>query len=151
MSVTNPKTTLFVGGLLPSVTEELLHNAFIPFGDIIKIQIPLTEAGQVRGFAFVEFESKEDCQEAIDNMNLSELQGKLLKVSLARPGKYHEIQQKAIWEDEDFIKQHHPETLPDPEVIEMVPEVEPKKEQNTIKRNPKVFLDVSIDRHGKLI
>jgi peptidyl-prolyl isomerase E (cyclophilin E) len=149
MSVTNPKTTLFVGGILPSTTEQLLNDAFIPFGDIVKIQIPLTEAGQVRGFAFVEFENKEDCQEAIDNMHLSELQGKLLKVSLARQGKYHEIQQKAIWEDEDFIKQHHPETLPDPERMEPIEEKDqPKKEQNIAKRNPKVFLDVSIDRHG---
>jgi peptidyl-prolyl isomerase E (cyclophilin E) len=152
MSVQNPKTTLFVGGLLPSTTEELLNNAFIPFGDIVKIQIPLTDSGQVRGFAFVEYENKEDCQEAIENMHLSELNGKLLKVSLARQGKYHELQEKAIWEDEDFIKQNHPETLPDPELI--VPIIEPEavqKQPATKKRNPRVFLDISIDRHGTIV
>lgn len=31
---------LYVGGLDDSVTEELLHAAFIPFGDLKSIQIP---------------------------------------------------------------------------------------------------------------
>ena len=37
-----------------------------------------------RGFAFVTFGSPEDAQDAIDNMDLNELQGKVLKVNLAR-------------------------------------------------------------------
>ena len=48
MSVTNPKTTLFVGkenvktgGILEEVNEDILHMAFIPFGEILKIQMPL--------------------------------------------------------------------------------------------------------------
>ena len=28
----NPKTTLYVGGLQESVNEAILHSAFIPFG-----------------------------------------------------------------------------------------------------------------------
>lgn len=37
--------------------EKTLHAAFIPFGDILDIQIPLDyETEQHRGFAFVEFE-----------------------------------------------------------------------------------------------
>lgn len=34
------KCTLYVGGLSPEVSEELLHATFIPFGDIKSIQIP---------------------------------------------------------------------------------------------------------------
>lgn len=37
-----------------------------------------------RGFAFVTFGSPEDAQDAIDNMDLNELQGRVLKVNLAR-------------------------------------------------------------------
>jgi peptidyl-prolyl isomerase E (cyclophilin E) len=51
------------------VDEKVLHAAFIPFGDIMDIQIPLDyETEKHRGFAFVEFESAEDAAAAIDNM-----------------------------------------------------------------------------------
>jgi RNA recognition motif-containing protein len=43
MSVSNPKTTLFVGGLLPDITSDIINAAFIPFGDIMKIQLPQNE------------------------------------------------------------------------------------------------------------
>jgi RNA recognition motif-containing protein len=40
-----------------------------------------------RGFAFVTFTSQQDAQDAIDNMDMNELEGRVLKVSLARPQK----------------------------------------------------------------
>jgi hypothetical protein len=39
-----------------------------------------------RGFAFIEFDDPSDAQDAIDNMNLSEMFGKTLRVNLAKPG-----------------------------------------------------------------
>ena len=33
-------TILYVGGLESQVTEEILHSAFIPFGEIKSVQIP---------------------------------------------------------------------------------------------------------------
>ena len=66
----NPKTTLYVGGLEESVNEAILHSAFIPFGEIKDVSIPLDHAsGKHRGFGFVEFEDKEDTADAIDNMH----------------------------------------------------------------------------------
>ena len=38
-----------------------------------------------RGFAFVTYSSAGDAQDAIDNMDMNELRGRVLKVSLARP------------------------------------------------------------------
>ena len=38
-----------------------------------------------RGFAFVTFGSSADAQDAIDNMDMNELKGRVLKVNLARP------------------------------------------------------------------
>jgi RNA recognition motif-containing protein len=43
--------------------------------------------GKHRGFAFVTYSSPEDAQDAIDNMDLNELRGRVVKVSLARPMK----------------------------------------------------------------
>lgn len=60
---------VFLGGLAEEVDETVLNAAFIPFGDIIDIQIPLDyETEKHRGFAFIEFENAEDAAAAIDNM-----------------------------------------------------------------------------------
>lgn len=49
--------------------EKILHAAFIPFGEIVDVQIPLDyESEKHRGFAFIEFEMAEDAAAAIDNM-----------------------------------------------------------------------------------
>jgi RNA recognition motif-containing protein len=40
-----------------------------------------------RGFGYVEFEDPEDTKEAIDNMDQSELFGRVIKVSAAKPPK----------------------------------------------------------------
>lgn len=40
-----------------------------------------------RGFAFVTFSSSADAQDAIDNMDMNEMKGRVLKVNLARPMK----------------------------------------------------------------
>jgi hypothetical protein len=46
----NPKTTLYVGGLDESVNDAILHSAFIPFGDIKDVNIPLDHSkGTHRG------------------------------------------------------------------------------------------------------
>ncbi|XP_050182535.1 peptidyl-prolyl cis-trans isomerase E isoform X1 [Myiozetetes cayanensis] len=80
------KRVLYVGGLAEEVDEKVLHAAFIPFGDITDIQIPLDyETEKHRGFAFVEFELAEDAAAAIDNMNESELFGRTIRVNLAKP------------------------------------------------------------------
>jgi RNA recognition motif-containing protein len=48
---------------------------------------PFCIAPKHRGFAFVTFSSAADAQDAIDNMDMNELQGRVLKVNLARPMK----------------------------------------------------------------
>eukprot|EP00879_Flechtneria_rotunda_P014242 GHRR01014879.1.p1 GENE.GHRR01014879.1~~GHRR01014879.1.p1 ORF type:complete len:165 (+),score=77.74 GHRR01014879.1:294-788(+) len=84
----NPKTTLYVGGLHEMVNEEILQGAFLPFGDLKDVNIPIDHAtGQHRGFGFVEFEEKEDAAAAIDNMHNAEIYGRVLKVNYAQPMK----------------------------------------------------------------
>jgi peptidyl-prolyl isomerase E (cyclophilin E) len=84
----NPKTTLYVGGLEESVNESTLHAAFIPFGDLKDVNVPLDHAtGKHRGFGFVEFEDKDDAAAAVDNMHNSELFGRVLRVNFAQPAR----------------------------------------------------------------
>jgi RNA recognition motif-containing protein len=83
------KATIFVGALDMAVTSQTLHATFLPFGEIVDIQMPKPELPSSpdphRGFGYVEFESAEDAREAIDNMNQSELFGRVIQVAQAKP------------------------------------------------------------------
>mmetsp|Transcript_9389 Transcript_9389/g.10852 ORF Transcript_9389/g.10852 Transcript_9389/m.10852 type:complete len:149 (-) Transcript_9389:114-560(-) len=102
----NPKTTVYVGGLDESVNEAFLHAAFVPFGDIKDVNIPLDHTTQKnRGFGFVTFLEKGDAAEAMDNMHNSELFGRVLRVNFAQPPKIKGGEQgwshQPVWADED--------------------------------------------------
>ena len=62
-------TLTFTGGLAEEVTEDVLKAAFIPFGEMSEVQMPIDyQTEKHRGFAFIEFELPEDALAAIDNM-----------------------------------------------------------------------------------
>ncbi|TYZ59536.1 hypothetical protein PybrP1_003454 [[Pythium] brassicae (nom. inval.)] len=82
------KRTLYVGGLDKQVTEQVLYAAFVPFGSLKSVQVPMDYATQSsKGFGFVEFEDAADALEALDNMDESELFGRTLRVNIAKPDK----------------------------------------------------------------
>eukprot|EP01084_Bolivina_argentea_P296778 511185_1 len=99
--------TVYVGGLDPKVTEELLAAAFIPFGQLAEVQIPKEwkESGH-RGFGFVTYAEAEDAVEAVDNMDGSELLGRVLMVNAARPPKRKLGAKEAVWTKDEWLKAH---------------------------------------------
>jgi RNA recognition motif-containing protein len=108
------KATVYIGGLDNNVTMETLHAAFIPFGDISDISLPKPELKSStdlhRGFGYVEFELEEDAKEAIDNMDQSELYGRVIKVAPAKPQKDHNEglgSKTAVWEQVWNIQTPH--------------------------------------------
>ena len=81
----NDKRTLYVGGLEESVTEATLRAAFLPFGELSEVNLPMDGTGSKhKGFAFLQYDQKDDAAEAIDNMHNSELFGRVLRVNLAK-------------------------------------------------------------------
>jgi peptidyl-prolyl isomerase E (cyclophilin E) len=93
------KRTLFVGGLSESVGIAQLTAAFIPFGDLIDVQIPTDQKSKAhRGFGFVEFAERDDALAALDNMHGAELFGRSLKVSVAKPNALPK--NRAVWADD---------------------------------------------------
>lgn len=101
------KRTVYVGGFGEDVNEKILTLAFIPFGEIVGVSIPLdNETGKHRSFGFVEFELPEDAAAAIDNMNDSELYGRTIRVNFARPPKVNERSQRPIWADDEWLKRY---------------------------------------------
>ncbi|KAF7294916.1 RNA-binding domain-containing protein [Mycena indigotica] len=108
------KKTVFVGGVGEEIDEAAIYEQFSTFGDIIEVQLPsaatnpaLQAESKHRGFAFVTYSSAADAQDAIDNMDLNEFHGKVIKVNLARPSKGLTQQPdgtRAIWESEQYMQ-----------------------------------------------
>ena len=147
------KRVVYVGGLAEEVDEKILQAAFIPFGDITDISIPLDYTTQKhRGFGFVEFELVEDAAAAIDNMNESELYGRTVRVSVARPKMLKEGSSRAVWSEDSWLKEHAGETLEGAQRAAPVAgeEATAEDEESTapaakkMKRNPRVFMDMKI-------
>ncbi|KAJ3559113.1 hypothetical protein NM688_g540 [Phlebia brevispora] len=112
---TRTKKTIFVGNIADDVDEAVLLETFSTFGDVIEVQIPPASTDPNRqteekhkGYGFVTFSSPADAQDAIDNMDLNELRGKVLRVNLARPTKIPLQPQgnKAIWESEEWLQRY---------------------------------------------
>ena len=117
------KRALYVGGLADEVTPSMVRAAFIPFGNIKTIDMPMDyKVGKHRHFAFVEFDDAEDASEAIFNMDGSDLVGKTIRVSLAQQNQLHKLssgsqgpggaatapnsRHQAIWNSDDWFQQH---------------------------------------------
>ena len=109
MNNVNDKRTLYVGGLDESVTEATVRAAFVPFGELTDVNLPMDAkaSGKHKGFAFVQFDDKDDAAEAIDNMNNAELFGRVLRVNLAKPDAI-KGGHRPVWEAraDDFFKEN---------------------------------------------
>jgi peptidyl-prolyl isomerase E (cyclophilin E) len=61
----------------------------------------------------VEFESKEDVLQAVDNMHMSELNGRVIKVNVAKPQKLASTSNTAIWNDDAWLRKYALNTAED--------------------------------------
>lgn len=78
---------VFVGNLSPSVSEDDLKQAANPFGTVNSVSMAKDEAGNPKGFAFVEMSTSAEGQALIDGLQGKDLQGQALKLNEARPEK----------------------------------------------------------------
>ncbi|MGH9145300.1 MAG: RNA recognition motif domain-containing protein [Vicinamibacterales bacterium] len=77
---------LFVGNLPFSTSEGELQDLFEQAGAIESVRVMRDMAtGRARGFAFVEMQTEEDAQTAIQRFNGTELGGRAIVVNEARP------------------------------------------------------------------
>lgn len=71
---------IYVGNLNYDTTEETLKSTFEKFGSVEEVNIL-----ERRGFGFVTMNNDEEAQAAIDGLNDTDLDGRNIKVSEARP------------------------------------------------------------------
>lgn len=79
-------TKLFVGGLPYSINSGSLEEMFAAFGAVASAQVITDKfTNQSKGFGFVEMSNDEEAQAAIKALNDSEVEGRRINVSVARP------------------------------------------------------------------
>ncbi|HRW08660.1 MAG TPA: RNA-binding protein, partial [Caldilineaceae bacterium] len=77
---------LYVGNLSYSVTEGELQSHFEKIGPVASATlITDRDSGRSKGFGFVEMETEAGAQEAIQKLNNTEMSGRMINVSEARP------------------------------------------------------------------
>lgn len=78
--------SIYVGNLSYEVDKDDLNEVFTEYGIVKRINIPIDrETGRPRGFAFVEMESSEDEDKAIQALDGAEWMDRNLKVNKAKP------------------------------------------------------------------
>lgn len=77
---------LFVGGLPYAIDSSKLQEVFAKFGKVVTCDVIMDKfSGQSKGFGFVEFEDDKAADEAIKSLNETDLEGRKIFVSVARP------------------------------------------------------------------
>ena len=158
------KKVIYVGGLADEVDQKVLQAAFIPFGDVVEVNMPMDfETEKHRGFAFIEFELQEDAQAAIDNMNDGEMFGRTLRVNFAKPMKITEGSTRPVWASDEWLQKYAGASLTegaastDKENPGLVPSTDGTKKRageeeaegpdaKKKKRNPQVYFDIKIGK-----
>ncbi len=78
-------TNIYVGNLSYQTSSTDLQNAFAEFGEVARAKVVEDRhTGQSKGFGFVEMPNDQDAEEAIQTLNDRDLDGRRLKVNVAR-------------------------------------------------------------------
>lgn len=82
-------TQLYVGNVNYRMTEDGLKQMFSEFGVVTSAKIVTDrETGRSKGFGFVEMADEDSAERAIRSLNDQELDGRRIKVNVARPKKF---------------------------------------------------------------
>ncbi|MBI2020628.1 RNA-binding protein [Candidatus Daviesbacteria bacterium] len=77
---------LFVGSLPWAVDDARLSEIFSQAGTVVSAQVVKDrDTGRSRGFGFVEMSTEEEAQNAVSNLNGSDVDGRKIVVNIARP------------------------------------------------------------------
>jgi RNA recognition motif-containing protein len=76
---------LFVGNLSFATSQQLIEETFAAAGEVREVALPTDrESGRPRGFAFVTMADEQAAQNAINQLNGTELDGRQIRVDIAQ-------------------------------------------------------------------
>lgn len=77
---------LFVGNLPWSVDDQALADLFAKYGEVVSARVVRDRmTDRSRGFGFVEFTDEASAAAAVDALNETEVEGRAITVSIAKP------------------------------------------------------------------
>ncbi|MGB3514465.1 MAG: RNA-binding protein [Microcoleaceae cyanobacterium] len=77
--------SIYVGNLSYDVTQDDLNTVFTDYGKVTRVHLPVDrETGQKRGFGFVEMETEDQEQAAIDALDGANWMGRDMRVNKAK-------------------------------------------------------------------
>ena len=77
---------ILVGNLMPDVTEDDIRSTFEQHGTVHRSKLMTDRwTGLSRGFGFIQMQTDGEAETAIGALNGTDLKGKVLKVTHARP------------------------------------------------------------------
>ncbi len=77
---------IYVGNISYTTTEESLENLFSQYGEVESVKIITDrETGRAKGFGFITMNDDAAAQNAIDELNEKEFEGRTLRINEARP------------------------------------------------------------------
>ena len=77
---------IYVSNIAYNATDELLRDAFAPFGAVQSARIIKDRmTGRSRGFGFVEMANEEEAKKALEGVNGTEMLGRRINAREARP------------------------------------------------------------------
>jgi cold-inducible RNA-binding protein len=81
---------LYIGNLPYSIDEDSLRQMFTPYGTVDSAKvIKDRQTGRSKGFGFVEMGSQAEADAAIKALNETAVDGRNIKVNLAKPKEPH--------------------------------------------------------------
>jgi RNA recognition motif-containing protein len=82
------KNKLYVGDLPDSINDDKLKEIFAAVGEVTEAKVITDKiSGRSRGFGFVTMKDDETAEKAIKELNEKEVEGKKIRVAVARPAR----------------------------------------------------------------
>lgn len=79
---------IYIGNLNFTVDEAKLKKIFEKYGEVSSVRIIKDkETGENKGYGFIEMKNDEEGKKAIQEMNSQEIDGRHVKVNIAKPRK----------------------------------------------------------------
>jgi RNA recognition motif-containing protein len=76
---------IYIGNLHYNVNEEELKEIFKEYGEVMSVIIITDKyTGRSKGFGFIEMRNDEEANKAINNLNGTEIRGRIIKVNQAK-------------------------------------------------------------------
>lgn len=79
---------IHINNLDRAVSESDLRQVFSQYGKITRVNVPQTLAGNNRGFAFIDFSTKEEAEKAVAETNNTKFRRNFLEVALSKETKF---------------------------------------------------------------